>query len=67
MSIGVRKVSDGAKKVSDGAMKMLNGAMKVMEPSHTQHLLELGLNRLGPRRDLICKRFAERTARNSHH
>ena len=36
-------------------------------PSHTQQLLELGLDRLGPRRDLICERFAERTARNSRH
>ena len=37
------------------------------EPSHTQQLLDLGLDRLGTRRDLICKRFAERTARNSRH
>ena len=37
------------------------------EPSHTQQLLELGLDRLGPRRDLICERFAKRTARNSRH
>ena len=29
-------------------------------PSHTKQLLELGLDRLGPRRTLICKRFAER-------
>ena len=36
-------------------------------PSHTQQLLELGLDRLGARRTLICKRFAERTARNSRH
>ena len=37
------------------------------EPSHTQQLLELGLDRLGPRRDLLCKRFAERTAQSSRH
>ena len=37
------------------------------EPSHTQQLLELGLDRLGARRDRICKRFAERTARSSRH
>ena len=37
------------------------------EPSHTQQLLDLGLDRLGPRRDLLCKRFAERTARDSRH
>ena len=36
-------------------------------PSHTQQLLELGLDRFGPRRTLICKRFAERTARDSRH
>ena len=36
-------------------------------PSHTQQLLDLGLDRLGPRRDLLCKRFAERTARDSRH
>ena len=37
------------------------------ELSHTLQLLELGLDRLGPRRDLICERFAERTAWNSRH
>ena len=37
------------------------------EPSHTQQLLDLGLDRLGPRRKLISKRFAERTARDSRH
>ena len=37
------------------------------EPSHTLQLLELGLDRLGARRDRICKRFAERTARSSRH
>ena len=37
------------------------------EPSHTQQLLDLGLDRLGPRRDLLCKRFAERTAQSSRH
>ena len=37
------------------------------EPSHTLQLQQLGLDRLGPRRDRISKRFAERTARNSRH
>ena len=37
------------------------------EPSHTKQLLDLGLDRLKPRRDLLCKRFAERTAQNSRH
>ena len=37
------------------------------EPSHTQQLLDLGLDRLKPRRDLLCKRFAERTAQSSRH
>ena len=37
------------------------------EPSHTQQLLDLGLDRLGSRRELISKRFAERTARDSRH
>ena len=37
------------------------------EPSHTQQLLELGLDRLGDRRDRICKRFSRRSAHNSRH
>ena len=37
------------------------------EPSHTKQLLGLGLDRLRPRMTHICKRFAERTARDSHH
>ena len=37
------------------------------EPSHTQQLLELGLDRLGARRDRICKRFSRRTAHKSRH
>ena len=35
------------------------------EPLHTKQLLDLGLDWLGPRRDILCKRFSERTAKNS--
>ena len=37
------------------------------EPSHTRQLLDLGLDRLGARRDRICERFARRTAHKSRH
>ena len=37
------------------------------ERSHTAQLLELGLERLELRRQRICKRFGERTARDSRH
>ena len=37
------------------------------EQSHTQQLLELGLQRLGPRRTLLCRSFAKRTALDSRH
>ena len=37
------------------------------EPSHTRQLLELGLERLAPRRLRLCQTFAQRTARDSRH
>ena len=37
------------------------------EPSHTQQLLDLGLDRLGSRRELLCRTFAKRTALDSQH
>ena len=37
------------------------------EPSHSRQLLELGLERLAPRRQKLCKVWAQRTARDSRH
>ena len=37
------------------------------EPSHSQQLLDLGLDPLAPRRIKLCGRFAHRTATNSRH
>ena len=37
------------------------------EPSHTQQLQDLGLERLAQRRIKLCERFAQRTATNSRH
>ena len=37
------------------------------EPSHSQQLLQLGLEPLGPRRVKLCRTFAKRTAENSRH
>ena len=37
------------------------------EASHTLQLQQLDLEKLGPRRNRICKRFASRTATNSRH
>ena len=36
-------------------------------PSHTFQLQELGLQSLEPRREAICRRFAQRTATDSRH
>ena len=37
------------------------------EPSHPIQLEQLGLERLKPRREKLCRSFAERTAKNSRH
>ena len=37
------------------------------EPSHTRQLLDLGLERLAPRRLRLCKVWAQRTAQESRH
>ena len=37
------------------------------EPSHSRQLLELGLERLAPRRQKLCEVWAQRTARDSRH
>ena len=37
------------------------------EPSHSRQLLELGLERLAPRRLRLCKVWAQRTAHDSRH
>ena len=37
------------------------------EPSHSRQLIELGLERLAPRRLRLCKAWAQKTARDSRH
>ena len=37
------------------------------EPSHSRQLLDLGLERLAPRRMRLCKAWAQKTARDSRH
>ena len=37
------------------------------EPSHSRQLLELGLERLAPRRQRLCAVWAQRTAQDSRH
>ena len=43
------------------AMAAIAGRWK---PSHSRHLLELGLERLAPRRQSLCEVWAQRTARD---
>ena len=37
------------------------------EPSHSRQLLELGLERLAPRRQRLCAVWAQKTAQDSRH
>ena len=37
------------------------------EPSHSRQLIDLGLERLAPRRLRLCQVFAQRTAKDSRH
>ena len=51
----------------DMAQRMAMVAMVGWNPSHTQQLSELGLERLSSRREQLCARFAQRTATKSRH